>query len=351
MSDPTTQPAEPRLPDRAPGRRSEVRRPAPRRGRLGRSLLAVVGALAFMLLAAALPASAATTGSADSQQGVLVRVAGDVQVPASETIDVVVVVQGDLTMEGTATVVVVVNGTATLRGASVETLVVVDGAAVLSEGTIVSGDVVVPSSTITDDGSTRIDGSVVDDLSGFTTVFRILDVVLTIGGAIVTVLAALLFAAIAPRTIRSATSAVRTQPGQVALSGLLFWIALPLLAVALLISVIGAPTAFAIWVGLMPAVAFAGYLVSAIWLGELLVDRRRERAHPYAAALLGAVILVLVGLVPILGALVGLVAALVGGSALVLLAWRAFRSRKDTSAVAGQVGSAGTGPAWPPGPA
>ena len=75
--------------------------------------------------------------------------------------------RADLIVDGTATVVVVVDGTATLRGASVETLVVVDGAAVLGKGTVVTGDVVLPSSTITDDGSTRTDGNIGDNLSGF----------------------------------------------------------------------------------------------------------------------------------------------------------------------------------------
>ncbi len=335
MSHPTVQQAEAPLSDRPPAPRTEVRPTSPRR-HVG-SLLGGLGALLLMLVAPALPAYAAT-GPADVQEGVLVRVAGDAQVPASEAIGVVVVVQGDLVIEGTAAVVVVVDGTATLRGASVETLVVVNGAAVLTEGAVVNGDVVIPSSTITDDGSTRIGGSVVDDLSGLSTAFRILDVVLSIGGAIVTVLAALLFAALAPRSVRSAASVVAAQPGQVALSGLLFWIALPLVAVGLLLTVIGAPTAFAIWVAVMPAVAFAGYLVCAIWLGDVLVDRRRERAHPYGAALLGTAILLLVGLVPIFGALVGLAAALVGGSALALLGWRAFRSRQDAPALTGQVG-------------
>lgn len=340
------QQAEARLSDR-PLLPTGVGPASPRRRRRVGPVLSLVSALLLMLLGSALPAHAAETATADSREGVLVRVAGDVLLSASEAIGVVVVVQGDLVVEGTAGVVVVVDGTATLRGASVEVLVVVDGAAVLTEGTVVSGDVVIPGSKLTDDGSARINGSVIDDLSGLSTAFRILDVVLTIGGAIVTVLAALLLAALAPGTVRSATSAVRAQPGQVALSGVLFWIALPLVAAGLLITVIGAPTAFAIWAVVMPAVGFVGYLVCAIWLGEVLVDRRRERSHPYGAALLGTAILLLVGLVPILGALVGLAAALVGGSALALLAWRAFRSRPAARAPAGHGWPGAVGPSVP----
>lgn len=45
---------------------------------------------------------------------------------------------------------------------------------------------------------------------------------------------------------------------------------MPLAAVALLLTVIGAPTAFAIWAVGLPV---AGYLVCAIWIGQLLADR------------------------------------------------------------------------------
>ncbi len=133
---------------------------------------AAFAVVAFALSAPALAQSAvaAQVGAVQvdaAQDGVLVRVGGDAEVASTESIATVVVVGGDLSIDGDATTVVVVDGTATLRGASVTTLVVVSGRAVLSEGTVVTGDVWVPDSTMTDDGTTRVNGETVRDVSGY----------------------------------------------------------------------------------------------------------------------------------------------------------------------------------------
>ena len=306
-----------------------------RRRHVVRSVLGALGALLIAAALPALPAAAAVSDSAGTDGGVLVRVAGDVAVPASRSVDVVVVVQGDLSLEGKVEVVVVVDGTAALTGATVGTLVVVGGEAVLRDGTVVTGDVVLPNSTMDRDGSSRIDGEVVTDLSGFQRALTFVNIVLAVGGALLTILAALLLAAIAPGTVRSAVTAIRADTGRVAIGGLVFWLALPLAAVPLLLTVVGAPTALAIWLLVLPAVAFAGYIVSAIWIGQLIVDRRGERHHPYVAALVGTALLLAVGLIPFLGGLVGFAAAIVGGSALALTAWRSFRSGPSAPVSAG----------------
>lgn len=323
-------------------RQGEGKIPAPRSGAgVGRAprsrartrALAVLSTLLALLLPA-LPAAAAVSDPADAEGGFLLRLGGDAVVASSESVGAVVVVEGDASVAGLVGAVVVVNGTATLMGATVGTLVVVDGDAVLGEGTVVTEDVVLANSVIKEDGSVRIEGDVVEDLSAFRragdvfdVVFNIFGVLFALGGALLTLGAAALFAAIAPRTLRSATAAIKGEPGGVALSGVLFWFALPAVAVAALLTVVGAPTAFAIWFVVLPATAAAGYLVTGFWIGQLLMARGGMPHHPYGQALLGTVLLLAVGLVPFLGALVTFAASLVGGSALVLLAWREFRSR------------------------
>lgn len=320
-----------RRPTQRPSARAEADPGSHGRPR-GRAVAGVLGLLIALLtlLVPAVPAAAVVGAPADSEDGLLLRINGDAGLGASESVGAAIVVQGDLTVLGEAKVVVVVNGTATLQGARVGTLVVVDGAAVLRSGTVVTGDVVVPNSTVAVDGTSWIDGDIVDDLSGFNRAFSAFNVVFSVafavGAALVTLIGALVFAAIGPGTARAAIRGIRADAGRVALSGLVFWIALPLLGVPLLLSVIGAPTAFAIWFVVLPGVAFLGYLVTGIWIGQLLVDRQGERHHPYAAAALGTVILIGVGIIPLAGALVALAASLVGGSALAWTAWQAVQS-------------------------
>ncbi|MCP4224706.1 MAG: hypothetical protein GY773_15310, partial [Actinomycetia bacterium] len=102
-----------------------------------RSFLPLV-LVALLLGLFATPAAAQT---ADDDEGVLVRINGDVSIPAGDAQGVVVVVDGNLDLEGTATTVVVVNGTANLTGATLTTLVVISGEAILRPETTVTGEV------------------------------------------------------------------------------------------------------------------------------------------------------------------------------------------------------------------
>ena len=290
----------------------------------------MVGALTVIL---AIP-GVALAQQYDPDEGVLVRVAGDATLAEGEVAGTVVVVGGDLTMNGTASTVVVVDGTATISGATVETLVVVRGEAVLSDGAVVTGDIWIPESDITDDGSVTVGGEIVSSYREFFAALAFFGFIFAIGIGIATILGALVFAAIAPGLARKAEDAIRTDFGKVALGGVFLWIVLPIAAVFLLFTIIGSVTAISIWVLVLPAFAWVGYLVSAVFLGHLMVDRDRSARHPYGAAALGAGILMVASFIPFLGSLVSAAAVLVGGAALALLAWRSFRSSGDVEVAA-----------------
>ena len=86
-----------------------------------------------------------------------------------------------------------------------------------------------------------------------------------------------------------------------------WWLGLPLLA------------AYVVWL-------FLGYLVSAIALGgELLARVRRQAGSPVWSLLLGLLVLAILELIPFVGGLIGLVAVVSGGGAL-LMAIRASRT-------------------------
>jgi hypothetical protein len=288
-------------------------------------ILAVAGLLAI---------PSAALAQSDEAEGVLVRVNGNATVSADEVISTVVVVKGDLALEGVAKTVVVVDGTVDVIGATIDTLVVVRGSAVLADGATVTGDVWLTDSTLTRSDDSTVEGSIRRGLRGtWIAGLWIVGLVLGLGLALLTVLGALTIAAIAPNVARRAGAAIRGDLGHVALAGLFFWIVLPLLAGLLIITLVGIPAAFAVWFAVMPIFAFLGYIVVGIWLGELMVARQGGEGHPYLAAFVGTTVLVLVGIVPGLGWIAGMLASLLGGSALALLAWRAFRSNGDASAV------------------
>lgn len=281
-------------------------------------------AAAFLVSILAIPGLA--LAQSDATEGLLVRVNGDVTVPANQNTSTVVVISGDLVMEGNAETVVVVQGHAVISGATIETLVVVSGSVSLTNGAFIDGDVYAPNSTVTDDGSVTISGEVVTEFSDFAIAWLFFGFIFAIGFGIATILSALLFAAIAPGTARRATGAIKSDLGGVALAGVFLWIVLPLVATLLMLTVVGIPSALFVFFLLLPAFAFAGYLVAGIYVGNLLVDRDQEKAHPYLAAFVGTLILMLVNFIPFLGGLMGAVAVLAGGASLALLAWRGFRS-------------------------
>ena len=109
-------------------------------------------------------------------------------------------------------------------------------------------------------------------------------------------------------------------------------IVIPFVAVLAMFTVIGAPLGFAILFMVSPAAAFVGYLVAAIWIGDLVLNRGTSPGtedRPYLAAIVGVLVLWLISLVPFVGA----IASLFGLGAVLLLAWRTFRQPSTTRPV------------------
>lgn len=270
----------------------------------------------------------------EDDEGVLIRINGDAVLAADQDAGLALAIRGRLQVDGTAKTVVVVNGTVVLNAATVDTLVVVRGRAVLREGTVITGDVWLTDTTLERADGVRIDGVIRRNAGGgFLVGLWILGVIIAIGVGVLAILGGLVFAAVAPGTARRAGSAIRHSFGQVVLAGLILWLAVPIVGVLLFATIIGVPSAIAIWLGLLPVMAFLGYIVTGIWLGELIVAREGGVGHPYLASFLGILLLVIVGIIPGLGGLIGFLAALLGGSALALLGWRGFRNRADSGTV------------------
>lgn len=286
----------------------------------------VAAATVVVLLGLAAPAVLAGEPLPSSGQ-VLVAVNRAVDIPAGDHLDTLVVIGGDARIGGDVTSIIVVRGTAALAGATARTLTVVDGTADLQAGTTISGDVRTLSGTVTREPGSTVQGTVraLDiDLAALGLLLVPALILIFLGLGLAVVAAALLVAAFAARQVRAVESLIVRQPGHVLVAGIAGTIVLPLLAILLIVSVLGAPIGLAILLILLPAVAFLAWIVAAIWIGDWIVARVRghvEPDRPYLAAVVGVIVLALAGVLPFVTA----IATLFGFGALLMAAWRILR--------------------------
>jgi len=285
---------------------------------------------AFLLLGLAAPVALAADPGAD-HGSLLLAVGRDVDLASGEQTDAVVVVDGDAHVSGTARTVVVIRGDAVLTGASVEAVVVVSGDATIGAGSRVSGDVRTLDGSATVDPSATVGGTVADlgsDVQTFAWVLVPFLFLFVLGIGLVTIVGALAVAALGARQVRSAERLISGQPVATIGFGLLGLIVLPVVAIALMLTIVGAPLGLLLLIVVLPAVAWFGWVVAAIWIGDWLLNRGRAldpESRPYAAAVVGVVVLWILGIVPVVGAIATPIASLFGVGAALLLAWRTLR--------------------------
>jgi sorbitol-specific phosphotransferase system component IIBC len=84
-----------------------------------------------------------------------------------------------------------------------------------------------------------------------------------------------------------------------------------------------------ILLGFLPLIAFVGYLVTAIWIGDWILRQSSSGAadRPFVAAVVGVLVLSIVTAVPVVGGLV----SFFGFGAVVLLMWRTLRGDLRTT--------------------
>ena len=300
---------------------------------------------AFLALVVLTPAAVAAEPFEETGR-VLVSVGGDVTLPAGEEADVVVVVEGTATVEGQVKTVVAVNGSAVLTGAQVESIVAVGSEVQLNAGTVVTADVMTLDSPVEQTGDAAILGEITDlraSLIGVGAILAPVFVMFWLGMGLATIVAGLLLAGLASRQVRMTEQLISREPVPTFLVGLLGLVVIPASAIALMVTVIGVPLGLGVMFQLWPLIAFVGYLVAGIWIGDWLLVRLQPgvvRERPYLAATIGVLLLQLVALVPVLG-VVAAIASLFGFGALLLLSWRTLTSRPSA-------GQAAAGPAPAP---
>jgi hypothetical protein len=302
----------------------------------------IAGILGIGLLIAAIgaPVAIAADESLPHTGRVLMAFGGDISVPVGEQADVVFVVNGDAQIAGTVNVLTVIDGTATLRGATVDTIAVVSGTVDLQEGTTVLGNVRSIESTVTQAPGVEIAGDIKGVDAELVTLGMFLGpaiLLFAVGLLLASVIAGLLLAAIGARQVRAAERVMSAEPLKTFGVGLLSVIVIPILAIVAIVTIVGAPLGLGVLLGFLPLLTFAGFLVAGIYLGEEILGTRKEpeAQHPYRGALLGIVLLQIIGVVPVVGGLVTAVASLLGLGAIVLIGWRIVRGTGQTAAPQG----------------
>jgi len=266
-----------------------------------------------------------------TEQGLLLRVGGDVALPAGQRVDAVVAIGGNARVAGSAARVVVIDGTALLEDARVGELVVIDGHATLRGTTAISGDIVLTSSDLERDPGVTVGGSVRTQAPWHALGFWITGVLLPLGLLLAFVAAGLAIAALVPHGVRRAEAALTRDLGKTVVASLLLWIAVPIAVIVSFAAVLTIPAGIGVLFFVLPAIGFFGYVVVGIRIGDEVVGAVRDRndaLHPYVAALIGIPLLAVLGLFPVIGGPITVLSGVIGGGAILIAAWRTVRERR-----------------------
>ena len=277
------------------------------------------------MLGVAAPAALAAEPNSNTRS-VVASIAHDVDVPPATT-STRDHRPGRRPHRGQRRLIVVIDGSATLTGASARSMVVINGSAALEAGTRRPGDVRTFDGTVTQATGASSAGTVrsFDRSAGAVALFLIpLFLLLFLGLGIAGLAAALLVAAFGARQVRNAEALISREPGTVLVAGIVGSVVLPILAILTAITVVGAPLGLGALFIVLPAMAFFGWIVAAIFVGDWILGRGRDTTpaeRPYLAAVVGVIVLAVAGLIPFVSA----IATVFGFGALLVMAWRILR--------------------------
>jgi hypothetical protein len=262
-------------------------------------------------------------------EGLVLRAGGDMTLGPDEHAGAMVVLGGNAVVRGEAGALLVVGGNAQLDGARVGDVTVVGGQAELRHGATIGGDLRLVDATLLRDDDTRIGGAITHESAPRWGFFPF-GFVFALGASLAVLLAGILAVAIAPVATERAAQVLRQEPGRSALAAALAFLVGPPVAVVSMVTIVGIPVGFGLLFFVLPALAFLGYLVAGYALGARVWQSARANEaepRPFVATVIGLAVLMLLGILPVAGALVGLCASALGGGAIALTAWRALRHR------------------------
>jgi hypothetical protein len=302
-------------------------------------LLACVALMLGTAAAVAQTDDQPSLGSTDSS--VIVGIQNDVVLAAGEESDAVFVVDGTARIEGSAKAVVAIDSDVTISGAGASaesvlaiggTLDVADGATVNDLAYIGTTPTIAPTATITGE-ITNIETDLAEFAGFLLAALAVIVFFIFIGWLLAVLIAALLMVAFGTDQARRAAANIGGDVLKTLVVGLLMlivpWIVIGLLAV----TIVGIPLAIGLAI-MWGLVAFLGYLVVGLWIGQRILSRSRTATRPYGAAVVGVLILILLSWVPLVSPL----AMWFGLGAVTLAGWRTLRSGGTPPMAAGSGG-------------
>ena len=247
-------------------------------------------------------------------------VSGAVLVDRDETVPGdVVVVDGDILIRGTVKGdVVAVAGDVTVRGTVGGDIVTVAGQMTLGRRANVGGDLVYFDKKPAVTTGATVHGEKKDAKGKLSDVLTKLAIGLWIAFSVSLLLFGIILLLLAPRAGLAIARTAKTKLGMSIGVGIAAFILLPIVAGLFSVSVFATPLGFILWASLIPLYATA-YVASALAVGRLILKNSLIPAF-----LVGFVILILLGLVPFLNALIGVIALIFG---LGLIFTTIFRAR------------------------
>jgi hypothetical protein len=277
--------------------------------------------LVIVLLGALLIASgaAAQDGPQSADESVIVRTGGTITIGPEETVGTVVMVNGDVTIDGHVTQTLwITNGTATINGQVDGDVVAMNGVVQLGAGASVGNVSLVQSQMERAEGAT-VSGQVNDQFvtEAFTWSLAAFSFLLWIGVTLVVLLAGVAFAALGNRLLVDSAMTLTSRPGGSVLVALVVWIGVPLLAILAFLTVIGIPLGFVLLVLVLPVLWFLGFIIAGQVVGAWIWRLLGQQPNRYVPVLIGLGIFQLIGLLPAVGGLVGLLAGFLGSGAFV----------------------------------
>jgi cytoskeletal protein CcmA (bactofilin family) len=295
-------------------------------------ILGIVSAMLLGLLILVPVAAAADPFYEDGR--VVVSVRGDITFPAGDVADSLVVVDGHATIAGDVRSVFVVNGTVDFVGSQSRDVVAIASKITLDGGSVITGDISTFNTTVDQAAGAVVQGRIKNglDLARAALFIGPALFLIYLGFVIAAVAAALALAGLASRHVRSAERVLSGEPLTAFLAGLAGFVAIITAAILAMVTIVGIPLGLGILIGFLPVILFTGYLVAGIWIGEWVVrqvSRGSAPDRPYAAAIVGVVLLGVVSIVPGVGAIIGFL----GFGAVVLLMWRTLRGGANEGSV------------------
>lgn len=288
-----------------------------------------------VLLLGALPAAAQTNETNDGlflstdSGSLLVAFDNDVDLAAGETADGILIVDGTATIRGAVTNVVAVDADVVVSGstADIDGIFTLGGSLSVEAGATVENisyidtDVTIASTANVD--ASKINDATVELSGAFAWVaaaLLLVAVALWIGSGIALLASALIAVAFGTSQLRRSAFNIGNDVLKTLVAGFLMVVVPWLVIVGLGITVVGLPLAFGLAL-LWLFVAFLGYIVVGLWIGERILSRARTAERPYGAAFLGVLILMLLSWVPFVTTL----ALWFGIGAVSLAGWRVLR--------------------------